>query len=48
MPDVTPRKLLDVSKLRKLGWSVKTDLKKGIELTLKSYIEELKTKSNRS
>ena len=43
-PDGTPRKLLDVSKLNKLGWSAKTTLKKGIEITLNSYIEELKTK----
>ena len=43
-PDGTPRKLLDVSKLNKLGWLAKTNLENGIELTLKSYIKELKTK----
>ena len=46
-PDGTPRKLLDVSKLNKLGWIAKTNLEKGIELTLKSYIEESKKKSVR-
>ena len=46
-PDGTPRKLLDVSKLNKLGWSAQTSLKKGIKLTLRSYIKELKTKSIR-
>ena len=46
-PDGTPRKLLDVSKLNKLGWSAQTSLEKGIKLTLKSYIKELKTKSIR-
>ena len=39
-PDGAPRKLLDVSKLNSLGWSAKTELKKGIELTLKSFLEE--------
>ena len=47
-PDGTPRKLLDISKLKKLGWTAKTDLEKGIELTLKSYIEGLQTKSVRN
>ena len=47
-PDGTPRKLLDVSKLKKLGWVAKTDLGKGIELTLKSYLEELRTKTVRN
>ena len=32
-PDGTPRKLLDVSKLRGLGWEAKTPLRKGIEQT---------------
>ena len=41
-PDGTPRKLLDISKLNKLGWNPKLKLKEGIELTLKNYIEELK------
>ena len=47
-PDGTPRKLLDISKLKRLGWLAKTDLEKGIKLTLKSYIDELKTKSVRT
>ena len=42
-PDGTPRKLLDVSKINKMGWSAKTDLEKGIRLTLKSYIKEINT-----
>ena len=32
-PDGTPRKLLDIKNLNYLGWSHKTKLKKGIELT---------------
>ena len=46
-PDGTPRKLLDVSRLNKIGWKSKTTLQKGIEITLKSYIDELKTKKIR-
>jgi len=47
-PDGTPRKLLDISKLKNLGWSAKTDLAKGIELTFKSYLEGLENKSVRN
>ncbi len=39
MPDGTPRKLLDVSKLNSLGWSYKTSLKEGIEKTYKDYVK---------
>ena len=46
-PDGTPKKLLDISKLKHVGWEAKTSLKKGIELTLQNYIEELGTKSIR-
>lgn len=38
-PDGTPRKLLDVSRLNRLGWRAKTSLLKGIELTYKSFLE---------
>ncbi len=46
-PDGTPRKLLDVSKLDKLGWSAKIELKKGVELTLKSFLKESQNKTIR-
>ena len=36
-PDGTPRKLLDVSRLRALGWSPQIDLKTGISGTLDWY-----------
>jgi GDP-L-fucose synthase len=39
-PDGTPRKLLDVSKIHELGWPHKTDLKRGIELTYKHFLNE--------
>ncbi len=38
MPDGTPRKLLDVSKLSNLGWKYKTSLREGIEKTYKDYV----------
>jgi GDP-L-fucose synthase len=35
-PDGTPRKLLDVSRLDKLGWQARTQLREGIRLTYES------------
>lgn len=40
-PDGTPRKLLDVSKINKLGWKHKTNLEEGIIKTI-SWIEDNK------
>ncbi|AFZ69520.1 GDP-L-fucose synthase family protein [Deinococcus peraridilitoris] len=37
-PDGTPRKLMDVSKLRELGWTARIDLREGIEQTLEWYL----------
>jgi len=37
-PDGTPRKLLDVSKMRELGWAPKIDLRAGITATYDWYI----------
>ena len=36
-PDGTPRKLLDVSRLKALGWSAQTRLEQGLVLTLGAY-----------
>jgi GDP-L-fucose synthase len=38
-PDGTPRKLLDVSKLRKLGWSARVALPDGLENAYRSFLE---------
>jgi GDP-L-fucose synthase len=38
-PDGTPRKLLDVSRIKKLGWKHKTDLRTGIEMTYNWFVE---------
>lgn len=37
-PDGTPRKLLDISKLKKLGWHYKTQLEEGIRLTYDDFL----------
>ena len=38
-PNGTPRKLLDVSKATQLGWTYKTELKKGIQLAYVDFIK---------
>ena len=39
MPDGNPRKLIDSTKIRSLGWRPKTDLEKGIELSYESFLK---------
>jgi GDP-L-fucose synthase len=39
-PDGTPRKLLDVGRLKALGWQPKISLREGIERTYRWYVEE--------
>ena len=39
-PDGTPRKLMDVSKLHKLGWTHKTGLQEGIALAYQDFLEK--------
>ncbi|BCG60630.1 GDP-L-fucose synthase family protein [Paenibacillus sp. URB8-2] len=41
-PDGTPRKLLDVSKLEKLGWKAKTGLKEGLDTAYRYYLDHVK------
>ena len=38
--DGTPRKLLDVTKMRSLGWEPKIGLEQGIKLTYDSYMSQ--------
>lgn len=40
-PDGAPRKVLDISKLKELGWEAKTGLKEGIGIVYKWYIDNL-------
>jgi len=46
-PDGMPYKLLDISKINKLGWSVKTDLKKGLKKTYIWFKEIEEGKQNK-
>ena len=39
-PDGTPKKLMDDSRLKTLGWSPKTDLRQGLELTYRGYVDQ--------
>src|SRR5215813_14159950 len=41
-PDGTPRKLLDVSRLAKLGWRAQTSLEDGIRLAYQAFLSERK------
>ena len=38
-PDGTPRKLMDVSKMKAMGWTYSTELDKGIKKTYKWFLE---------
>jgi GDP-L-fucose synthase len=38
MPDGTPRKLLDISRISTLGWRAQIDLERGLALTYESYL----------
>jgi GDP-L-fucose synthase len=38
-PDGTPRKLLDISRLRTLGWTPSISLREGLALTYQSFLE---------
>jgi GDP-L-fucose synthase len=39
-PDGTPRKLLDVSRLAKIGWKATTSLQDGIKLAYQAFLKE--------
>mgnify|MGYP001324924418 CR=1 FL=1 len=42
MPDGTPKKVLDISKIRKLGWEPSIGLKQGLEDTYKWFLRNEK------
>ncbi|MBI96765.1 GDP-fucose synthetase [bacterium] len=45
MPDGTPRKLLDISRLKNLGWSPKINFKDGLKSTIESFERQSKSKN---
>ena len=47
MPDGTPRKKLDITKMSFLGWEAKTNLEKGIKLTIHHFKKEIQNKTIR-
>jgi GDP-L-fucose synthase len=42
-PDGTPRKLMDVSKMKDIGWEYSTELKEGIEKTYAWFLENIES-----
>ena len=42
-PDGTPRKLMDVSKIKEMGWEYSTELEEGIKKTYQWYVENIDT-----
>jgi len=47
MPDGTPQKLLDISKIRELGWVPKIPLREGIESTFQWLIKQMKAEDKK-
>ena len=45
-PNGTPKKLMDSSKLRNLGWEPKINLEEGIQITFNWFLEMLKSEQN--
>lgn len=45
-PDGTPRKLLDVSKLKSLGWSARMPLDQGLQLAYQAFLATLPEKTS--
>jgi GDP-L-fucose synthase len=47
-PDGTPRKLLDVSKLKRLGWQASTSLPEGLTRAYAAFVELTEAEQNRA
>ena len=47
-PDGTPKKQLNITKLKKLGWSPKINLDKGLDQTINFYKSSIENNSLRS
>ena len=46
-PDGPPRKLLNVSRIRALGWAPKIELEEGLRRTYQDYLEALEMEALR-
>jgi GDP-L-fucose synthase len=42
-PDGTPRKLMDISKMKEMGWEYSTELQQGIEKTYQWFLDNIDT-----
>ena len=42
-PDGTPKKQLNIERIKKLGWSPKISLTQGIKMTIKEYKNSINT-----
>ena len=40
-PDGAPRKMIDITKLKKMGWEYSVDLKEGLIDTYKWYLDKI-------
>ena len=40
-PDGTPRKLMDISKMKELGWSYSTELEDGVKKTYQWFLDNI-------
>ena len=47
-PDGTPRKLLDINRMKSIGWESKINLEDGIRQTISSFLEEINKGSIRN
>lgn len=47
-PDGTPRKLLDVSKLKSLGWESKIDINEAMNLTYQDFLDNMNKYTNKN
>lgn len=47
VPDGTPQKLLDITKLKGMGWVNQIKLKQGLELAIQDYITNVRATNNR-
>ena len=45
-PDGTPRKLLDVSRLKDMGWTYKIKFEDGLKSTIRQFRSEIMIKEN--